>query len=143
MTTVMGKGAIDEKHPLSMGVAAYNLGKLSPARELRGIIERADVVLLIGTRTNQNGTDSWQLYPDGATYIHIDIDGTEIGRNYEALRLVGDAKLTLAGADGGARRQAQAAAGAREGNRQGARNATSASSHRSCIPTRARCGPSG
>lgn len=95
MTTVMGKGAVDENHPLSMGVAAYNLGKLSPARDLKGVIERADVVLLIGTRTNQNGTDSWQLYPDGARYIHIDVDGTEIGRNYEALRLVGDAKLTL------------------------------------------------
>ena len=53
------------------------------------------MVLLIGTRTNQNGTDSWQLYPDGARYIHIDIDGTEVGRNYEALRLVGDARLTL------------------------------------------------
>jgi acetolactate synthase-1/2/3 large subunit len=95
MTTVMGKGSVDESHPLSLGVAAYNLGRLSPARELRGLIERADVVLLIGTRTNQNGTDSWQLYPDGARYIHIDIDGTEIGRNYEAVRLVGDAKLTL------------------------------------------------
>ena len=100
-TTVMGKGAVDERHPLSMGVAAYNLGRLSPARDLRGIIERADVVVLIGTRTNQNGTDSWQLYPDGARYIHIDIDGTEIGRNYEALRLVGDARLTLAALNAG------------------------------------------
>ncbi len=54
------------------------------------------MVLLIGTRTNQNGTDSWTLYPDGARYIHLDIDGAEIGRNYEALRLTGDAKLTLA-----------------------------------------------
>jgi acetolactate synthase-1/2/3 large subunit len=95
MTTVMGKGSVDENHPLSMGVAGYNLGRLSPARDLKPIIDRADVVLLIGTRTNQNGTDSWQLYPDGARYIHIDIDGTEVGRNYEAVRLVGDAKLTL------------------------------------------------
>ena len=96
LTTVMGKGAVDEAHPLSLGVAGYNLGPLSQARHLRPVIERADVVLLIGTRTNQNGTDSWQLYPDGARYIHIDIDPEEIGRNYEALRLVGDAKLTLA-----------------------------------------------
>ena len=95
MTTVMGKGAVDEHRALSLGVAGYNLGRLSPARYLRPIIEQADVVLLIGTRTNQNGTDSWQLYPDGARYIHIDIDGTEVGRNYEALRLVGDARLTL------------------------------------------------
>ena len=32
MTTVMGKGAVDERHPLSLGVAGYNLGRLSPAR---------------------------------------------------------------------------------------------------------------
>ena len=96
MTTVMGKGAVDEAHPLSLGVAGYNLGRLSPARHMRPIIEEADVVLLVGTRTNQNGTDSWTLYPDGARYIHLDIDGAEIGRNYEALRLAGDAKLTLA-----------------------------------------------
>src|SRR5206468_12378570 len=38
---------------------------------------------------------SWKLLPEGAKYIHIDIDPMEIGRNYEALRLVGDAKLTL------------------------------------------------
>ncbi len=63
---------------------------------MRGIIEGADVVLLVGTRTNQNGTDSWTLYPDGARYIHLDIDGAEIGRNYEAFRLAGDARLTLA-----------------------------------------------
>jgi acetolactate synthase-1/2/3 large subunit len=96
MTTVMGKGVVDESHPLSLGVAGYNLGALAPGRYLRPLIERADVVLLIGTRTNQNGTDSWTLYPDGAKYIHIDIDPAEVGRNYEALRLVGDAKLTLA-----------------------------------------------
>jgi acetolactate synthase-1/2/3 large subunit len=94
LTTVMGKGAVDETHPLSLGVAGYNLGPLSAARHLRPIIERADAVLLIGTRTNQNGTDSWELYPDGARYIHIDIDPAEVGRNYEAVRLVGDAKLT-------------------------------------------------
>jgi acetolactate synthase-1/2/3 large subunit len=95
MTTVMGKGSVDERHPLSLGVTGYILGQLAPGRHLRGLIEQADVVLLIGTRTNQNGTDSWTLYPRGARYIHLDVDGSEIGRNYEALRLVGDAKLTL------------------------------------------------
>ena len=40
--------------------------------------------------TNQNGTDSWSLFPSRARYIHIDVDSREIGRNYEALRLVGD-----------------------------------------------------
>jgi acetolactate synthase-1/2/3 large subunit len=96
MTTVMGKGAVDERHPLSIGVTGYAQGKLSPTRYMRPLIDEADVILLVGTRTNQNGTDSWALYPPQARYIHIDVDGAEIGRNYEALRLKGDARLTLA-----------------------------------------------
>ncbi|MDH4255324.1 MAG: acetolactate synthase catalytic subunit [Gammaproteobacteria bacterium] len=96
MTTVMGKGAIDETHPLSIGMTGYAMAELSPTHYMRSIIDGADVILLVGTRTNQNGTDSWTLYPQGSRYIHIDIDGGEVGRNYEAVRLVGDAKLTLA-----------------------------------------------
>jgi len=95
-TTIMGKGAVDERHPLSMGVGGNVLGKLSPGHHLRPMIGAADVVLLVGTRTAQNGTDSWSQLPADAQYIHIDIDGGEVGRNYEALRLVGDAKVTLA-----------------------------------------------
>ena len=94
-TTVMGKGSVDETHPLSLGVMTYFLGPNGSARYHRPLLENADVVLLVGTRTNQNGTDSWKLYPKSATFIHIDIDGNEVGRNYEAKRLVGDAKLTL------------------------------------------------
>lgn len=94
-TTVMGKGATNEQHPLSMGVASYFMGHNGSTRFMRSLITEADVVILVGNRTNQNGTDSWQLYPSGARYIHIDIDPQEIGRNYDALRLVGDALLTL------------------------------------------------
>mgnify|MGYP001175875633 CR=1 FL=1 len=94
-TTVMGKGAVAETHPLSLGVVGYFMAPGSRSSHHRALIEEADVVLLIGNRTNQNGTDSWQLYPRNARFIHIDIDGGEIGRSYEALRLKGDAKLTL------------------------------------------------
>jgi acetolactate synthase-1/2/3 large subunit len=95
-TTVMGKGGVDEGHPLSIGVVGYFMGTRGRTRHLRGLVADADVVVLIGNRTNQNGTDSWQLYPKDAKYIHIDVDGQEIGRNYEAtVRLVGDAKLTI------------------------------------------------
>lgn len=94
-TTVMGKGAVAETHPLSVGVVGYFMAPGARAAHQRELIAEADVVLLIGNRTNQNGTDSWSLYPEGARYIHIDIDGGEIGRNYEALRLKGDARLVL------------------------------------------------
>jgi len=95
-TTVMGKGAVDERHPLSLGVVGYFMGTGSRTQQLRALIDSADVVLFVGDRTNQNGTDSWTLFPASARYIHIDVDAGEIGRNYESLRLVGDAKLTLA-----------------------------------------------
>lgn len=96
MTTVMGKGAVSEQHPLSLGVGGNTLGRLSPGRYLRPMIENADLVILVGTRTQQTSTDSWTLFSPGTRYIHVDIDPGEIGRNYEGLRLVGDAKLTLA-----------------------------------------------
>jgi len=95
MTTVMGKGAVAEDAPLSLGVGGNALGRLSPGYHLRPLLQRADVIVLVGTRTAQNGTDSWSVYPPSARFIHIDVDPVEIGRNYEALRLAGDARLTL------------------------------------------------
>jgi acetolactate synthase-1/2/3 large subunit len=93
-TTMMGKGAVDEGGALSLGVIGYAMGRRAPARAHGAMIQRADVVLLVGNRTNQNGTDSWRLFAQDARFIHLDIDGGEVGRNYEALRLVGDAKRT-------------------------------------------------
>ncbi|KZB97387.1 Acetolactate synthase isozyme 3 large subunit [Methylobacterium radiotolerans] len=95
-TTVMGKGAVAETDPLSVGVVGYFMAPRARSSHLRTLVTEADVVLLVGNRTNQNGTDSWSLYPAGARFIHLDVDGGEVGRNYESLRLVGDAKLTLA-----------------------------------------------
>ena len=84
---------MDERAPLSLGVFGNCMGHGSRA-ELACARADADLVLLVGTRTNANGTDSWTLFPR-AKFIHIDIDGYEVGRNFEALRLVGDAKATL------------------------------------------------
>ncbi len=94
-TSTMGKGSVDESHPLSLGVIGYFMATRGMAKFARPLVTNADVVLLIGNRTNQNGTDSWSLLPRAATYVHLDIDPNEIGRNYEAMRLQGDARLTL------------------------------------------------
>jgi acetolactate synthase I/II/III large subunit len=95
-TTTMGKGAVADTHPLTVGVVGYFMGKVGRTHFMRELVTDADVVMLVGNRTNQNGTDSWSLYPPGAKYIHLDIAGEEIGRNYEAaVRLAGDAKLAL------------------------------------------------
>lgn len=104
-TTMMGKGAVDEGHPLTIGLVGNAMGALSTGIYLKPMLDTADVVLLVGTRTNQNGTDSWRLFSPDARFIQIDIDGCEIGRTYEALRLVGDAKLTLAALTAALRRR--------------------------------------
>ncbi len=95
LTTNMGKGSVDEHHPLSAGVVGSLVGPFSLGRHSVALVNEADVVLLVGTRTNQNGTDSWKQISRDATVMHIDVDPAEIGRTYEALRLVGDAAETL------------------------------------------------
>jgi acetolactate synthase I/II/III large subunit len=95
-TTNHGKGVIADTSPLSLGVFGNCMGEGSVAGGLRAYATEADLVLFVGTRTAANGTANWTLFPREAAFIHIDIDGTEIGRNYEALRLVGDCKATLA-----------------------------------------------
>jgi acetolactate synthase-1/2/3 large subunit len=95
-TTNMGKGSVDEQGELALGVFGNCMGPGARTAGVRHLASEADVVVLAGTRTNANATDNWKLFSSKARFIHIDVDGGEIGRNFESLRLVGDAKATLA-----------------------------------------------
>jgi acetolactate synthase-1/2/3 large subunit len=58
-------------------------------------VAEADVVMFVGSRTDEIGTDAWRAFPAGASYLHIDVDSTEIGRNHEpTVRPAGDAPAT-------------------------------------------------
>jgi acetolactate synthase-1/2/3 large subunit len=94
-TTNMGKGAVSELHELSLGVVGSAMGGQSPQFGVRQFLQEARLVVLVGSRTNENGTDSWRLLPRDAQFVHIDVDSTEIGRNYPSHRVPGDAKLAL------------------------------------------------
>lgn len=94
-TTIMGKGAVSEGDPLSLGVVGSAMGPGSPSRAMRSLIRAADVVMFVGNRTNDNGTASWSLFPDSAEFIHIDVAVDEATRNYPSLPLIGDARTTL------------------------------------------------
>jgi acetolactate synthase-1/2/3 large subunit len=96
-TTISGKGAFDEHHPLSAGaIGDIQGGRLGRGRVAAQMVRDSDVVLLIGSRTNQMATNSWRVPDPKSTIIHIDIDPLEIGRNYSTqVTLVADAKLAL------------------------------------------------
>lgn len=94
-TTITGKGAIPESHPLAIGVVGDN-GYREYANEL---VARADLLFYIGCKTGSVTTVKWTL-PDRRTpptVLHLDIDPTLVGNNYPtAVGLVGDAQLILA-----------------------------------------------
>ncbi len=94
-TSICGKGAIAEHHPLSLGVVGSN-GRRPYAN---AVLREADLILYIGCKTDSVTTAGWTLPPltTGQTIVHLDVDPVEIGRNYATeVGLVGDAKLGLA-----------------------------------------------
>lgn len=96
-TSMMGKGSIPEDHPLAIG-AAVTFFNPRMVYQLRGhkIMAQADLAIFIGSRTDEAATAMWKMPRPGTPCIHIDIDPTEIGRNYPvAAGVVADAKLGL------------------------------------------------
>lgn len=98
-TTLSGKGSFPERHELSAGPTGGFGGMGGPlgrARIARKIVNDSDVVLLVGTRTNEMATNRWTVPDPAATIIHMDVDPEEPGRNYDTtVAIVSDAKLGL------------------------------------------------
>ena len=90
-TSYMGKGTLPENHPLSLG--PYGLLGRPASNEY---VLQADLGLALGTRFNNVGTAAWRI-PDRKTrLVQIDIEPTQIGRNYAVeLALTGDIKAVL------------------------------------------------
>jgi acetolactate synthase-1/2/3 large subunit len=96
-TTISGKGAFPEHHPLAVGPTGGVVGgRLGRGRVATEIVKESDVVLLVGTRTNEMATSRWTVPDPRSTIIQIDVDPTEIGRNYQTeLGIIADARLGL------------------------------------------------
>jgi acetolactate synthase-1/2/3 large subunit len=91
-TTLTGKGAIAEDHPLSVGVTG-TMGTSAAAAAFAA----ADVVLLAGTKASGGATYGWTLPRAGQQVVQLDIDPAELGRAFDvAAAMLGDARAGLA-----------------------------------------------
>lgn len=90
-TSLMGKGALPENHPLSVGVAGMH-GTLAANR----LLLEADVLLAVGTRFSDRTTGKVEEFCREAKVIHVDIDEAEISKNKRAdVAVVADAGPAL------------------------------------------------
>ena len=114
--TMTGKGAIACTDPLSAGI----FGRYD--RIANGLIENADVILVVGCKLGEIASKRYSVPPRGKILIHLDLVAEEFDRTTTpSLRLCGDAReglrdlgAALAGqAEGIRTRQADYAAGVR------------------------------
>jgi len=92
-TTVSGKGALADDHPLGLGVIGSNGG--TPAT--RAVVDAADLVIFIGCRAGSVTTERWRSPAPGVKVIQIDCDPMVISATYPTeVAMVSDAGLALA-----------------------------------------------
>ncbi len=90
-TTLMGKGAFDESHPLALGM----LGMHGTAYANFAVSE-CDLLIAVGARFDDRVTGKLDQFACHAQVIHIDIDPAEVGKNRAPqVPIVGDVRLVL------------------------------------------------
>ncbi len=89
MTTMGGKSAFPETHPLSLGSASGVMN-----RPVRHFLGKADVVFGVGTSLTRHPMTT--PIPGGKTFVQAIDDPIDIGKNYDVeFPVIGDAKLVL------------------------------------------------
>jgi acetolactate synthase-1/2/3 large subunit len=93
-TTLKGKSAFPEQHPLSLGV--FGMGGHPFADEYL-LSDEVDLLVIIGTSLGELQTYGWEpKLVANRTVVQIDIDPLEIGKNYPVdASVVGDAHAIL------------------------------------------------
>jgi acetolactate synthase-1/2/3 large subunit len=91
ITTLHGKGAFPEDHPLSLGMPGMH-GWV----HVNKAIQECDVLINIGGRFDDRVTGKVSSFAPHAQIIHVDIDPSEIGKNIRTrVPIVGDARAVL------------------------------------------------
>ncbi|MDX1991465.1 MAG: biosynthetic-type acetolactate synthase large subunit [bacterium] len=74
--TLLGKGAMPESHPLSLGMMGMHGQAAS-----NHAIQEADLLIALGMRFDDRVTGNLKTYAPHAKKIHVDIDPSEINKN--------------------------------------------------------------
>lgn len=87
LTSIMGKGAVPEDHPLVAGAL------WSPGNPIDALMREADGLLVFGSKLGYQATDGFRL-PLTDCLVRVDIDPDELERNAQpAIGITGDAGL--------------------------------------------------
>jgi tartronate-semialdehyde synthase len=90
--TLMGWGSIPDNHPLMAGMC----GLQTSHRYGNATMLASDFVLGIGNRWANRHTGSVEVYTEGRTFVHVDIEPTQIGRVFAPdFGIVSDARAAL------------------------------------------------
>ena len=90
--TLMGWGAIPDDHPLMAGM----VGLQTSHRYGNATFLESDFVLGIGNRWANRHTGGLDTYRNGRTFVHVDIEPTQIGRVFPPdYGIVSDARVAL------------------------------------------------
>ncbi|WP_348814742.1 glyoxylate carboligase [Halomonas sp. H10-59] len=90
--TLMGWGAVPDDHPLMAGM----VGLQTSHRYGNATLLESDFVMGIGNRWANRHTGNLETYTEGRTFVHVDIEPTQIGRIFGPdYGIVSDAKAAL------------------------------------------------
>ena len=88
VNTLLGKGAVDEHHPLNLGM----LGMHGTAYANKAVAD-CDLIMAIGARWDDRITGRLEDFCTGAVKIHVDIDAAEFGKILQPdVCILGDAR---------------------------------------------------
>ncbi len=86
VTTLMGKGAVSEDHPLVLGPVGMH-GKMVATY----VLNNCDTIVALGTRFSDRSTGKLSEFGKQQRIVHVDIDSSEVGKNVgHVVGLVGD-----------------------------------------------------
>ncbi len=89
MTTLLGKSACNERHPLALGVGSYAITEMA-----RDYLQHCDAVFAIGASLSK--TTFAPDVPAGKRIVHATVDPSDLNKDYSAdVAILGDAKLIL------------------------------------------------